>query len=289
MRSFYVLHYNLNGYIEDGQYFYPIDSKSIIQPVFLESSGKKIPELFNNSIYETEIVFVSEEYDPLKKIKRGRFFKAHTQQPSRLYKAGISSTQVLSSRRFENYHDVEARKFHSYEPSRDFDIKDTNVYFRNARMFTKWRVISIEPIVGGEELYTLQEMIGIGVFPSLNELKIPPSFYSEIKREYDSLYNEVSSMPETVVDHCRDLATSLLSAKLGLLKENREDLGSLIKKIDQNYMLIRSAATIISRFHPRRKPNEQEGKNLSSLSQREAELCVLSVLQILKELEWSLD
>lgn len=289
MRNFYVLHYNYKGYIEDGQYFYPIDSKSIIQPTFLESSIKKIPENFIGSIDRTEVIFVSEDYDPLRKIKRGQFYKAHNQQPARLYKSGINSTQILSSRKFENYHDVDARKFFSYELSRDFDVKDTSVYFKNDRILTKWRIISVEPTVGGEEFYTLLETIGIGVFPSLNEPKIPQSFFPEIKREYDSLLNEAFSMPETVIDHCRDLATSILSAMLGLGKESREDLGGLIKKVDPNLMLIRSAATIIARFHPRRKPNEQESKSLASLSQREAELSVLSVLQILKELEWSLN
>lgn len=288
MRSFYILHYNSSGYIEDGQYLYPIDSKSIIQPTSLESSVKKIPEYFNSSIDKTEIVFVSEDYDPLKKIKRGRFYKAHNQQPSRIYKNGINSTQVLSIRMFEHYHDVDARKFFSYEPSKDFDVKDINVYFRNERILTKWRVISVEPVVGGEEFYTLLETMGIGVFPSLNELRIPPAFYLEIKREYDSLLSEALSLPETVIDHCRDLTTSILSAMLDLKKENREDLGVLIKRIDPNLLLIKSAATIVARFHPRRKPNEQDSKNLDSLSLREAELCILSVLQILKELAWSL-
>ena len=289
MRNFYILHYNYKGYIEDGQYFYPIESKAIIQPTFLESSTKKLPHDFNSSIDKTEIVFVSEDYDPLRKIKRGQFYKAHTQQPSRLYKSGINSTQILSNRMFENYHSVDARKFLSYELSREFEVRDTNVYFKNDRILTKWRIISVEPTIGGEEFYTLLETIGIGVFPSLNESKIPQSFYLEIKKEYDSLVNEAYSMPETVIDHCRDLATSILSAMLALGKENREDLGGLIKKVDPNLMLIRSAATIIARFHPRRKPNEQDSKELASPSQREAELCVLSALQILKELGWSLD
>lgn len=289
MRELLVANYNNTGYLVDGEYAIPLPNGFLLQSAYLKSSNYEVPVGgLRSHLGDINLLFVCFDIDPNRRIKKGQFFLADADgnQPLRVYKK-IREHQVLSLRKTFDDTQIEARKFKPYEPTRFFNVAETCVCFGNDRIKTKWRILSVEPVVGYEEYYVLQEIVGVGAVPHLREELLPEHYLEEVKREFMSLVNELSSSPESIIDHCRDLATSTLSAYIGLLPTERKDLGSLISQLPSDLVLIRSLATVVNRFHPRRKPNEKERMNLSTLGAREAELAVHSVFQILKELNWT--
>jgi hypothetical protein len=235
---------------------------------------------------EIQLIFLELTFDPITRIKRGKFYKlADEGQPASIYPSTTGGIfQVNSS---SPQYSVQAYKFFSYELTRNFNLKDSFIIFGNSRFETRWRILSVDASVTNEEIYVIQEVNSIGAIPSLNKNVIPDRFFTEIEKEYTSLLSELNSSPESVIDHCRDLATSLLSAVLGTCdKESRADLGKLIPKVDEKLRVVKSSADIINRFHPRRKPNEIEKLELPTLSRIESDFAVQCVFQIIRELKW---
>jgi hypothetical protein len=255
-------------------------------------SGKCLPAshnsrpIFTSAIGDTKLIFFELSFDPISRIKRGKFYKmADEGQPANIYPSSMGGIYQVGSSSSQS--SVQAYKFVSYDLTRDFNARDTFVVFGNSRFETRWRILSIDSSITNEEVCVLQEVHSIGSIPSLNKNVIPDQFLSEIDKEYTSLLAELNSSPESVVDHCRDVATSLLSAVVGIVeKENRIDLGKLISKVDDKLRVIKSSAEIINRLHPRRKPNEREKLELNELSRVESDFTVQCVFQIIRELKW---
>ena len=234
-----------------------------------------------------KLVFLEISFDPISKVKRGKFYKLDdTSQPSSLYPSSKSGVFQFSSVLAQ--YSVQAYKFVSYDLTRKFDSKDTFIIFGNARFETRWRILSIDASVTNEEILVLQEVNSIGSIPSLNKNVIPERYFLEIQKEYDALLSELNSSPESVIDHCRDVATSLLSAKVNISKNQRIDLGNLIKKLDDNLKIIKSSAEIINRLHPRRKPNEKDKRSFNDLTRLDSDFSIQCVFQIIRELKWHL-
>lgn len=237
---------------------------------------------------DAKLVFLELSFDPIARIKRGKFYVlADEGQPATIYPSSIVGVYQVGSTSSQN--STQAYKFVSYDFTRHFSPRDSFVIFGNSRFETRWRVLTVDAVVTNEEVCVLQEVNSMGAIPSLNENAIPYRFFSEIEREYESLLAELNSSPESVIDHCRDVTTSLLSAAVGTVeKEDRIDLGKLISKVDDRLRVVKSSAEIINRFHPRRKPNEKEKLELTELSRVESDFAVQCVFQIIREMKWNL-
>lgn len=281
--------------MRDGLYCYPCDGRILIQGAFiLGSNGNCFPVSHNSrpilphAIGDTKLVFLELSFDPISRIKRGKFYKMSEEgQPATIYPSSMGGVYQVGST--SSQASVQAYQFLSYDLTRGFSPRDTFIIFGNSRFETRWRVLSIDSSVTNEEVCVLQEINSIGAIPSLNRNVIPDQFFIEIDKEYTSLLTELNSSPESVVDHCRDVATSLLSAVAGTIeRENRIDLGKLISKIDDKLRVVKSSAEIINRLHPRRKPNEREKLELNELSRIESDFAVQCIFQIIRELKWNL-
>lgn len=256
------------------------------------ANGKSFPVSHNarpilpQSLMDTTLVFFELSFDPIARIKRGKFYRlADEGQPATIYPSSVGGVFQIAST--SSQYSTQAYKFISYDLTRNFSPKDSFVIFGNSRFETRWRILSIDASITNEEVYVLQEVNSIGAIPSLNKNTIPERYFIEIEREYSSLLAELNSSPESVVDHCRDIATSLLSAVIGTVeKEDRTDLGKLISKVDDKLRVVKSSADIINRFHPRRKPNEKEKLELSELSRIESDFAIQCVFQIIREMRW---
>lgn len=258
------------------------------------SNGNCFPKSHNSRpvlphfVMDSKLVFLELSFDPIARIKRGKFYSLAAEgQPANIYLSSAGGVYQVSMASAQ--HSTQAYKFVSYDLTRSFSPRDTFVIFGNSRFETRWRVLSIDASVTNEEVCVLQEVNSIGAIPSLNKNSIPARHFSEIEKEYDSLLTELHSAPESVIDHCRDVTTSLLSAVVGANeKEARVDLGKLISKVDDKLRIVRAAAEIINRFHPRRKPNEREKLELAELSRVESDFAVQCVFQIIREMNWHL-
>lgn len=286
MKELYIVSQGQKGFLREGDLCYSINERYIIQAARLESAKElSANQLPPTSIHDTKLVFVEQSFEPISRIKRGKFYLiADDTQPCILceYDGTGAAYKVPQDRCFTR--EAEAYKFKSYEPTRDFDIRKTFVFFGNFRIQSKWKILAVDPIVTNEEVYVLQEVNGIGVRPILNEMVIPVKYFEEIESGYNKLLSEIHTLPESVIDHCRGVATSLLAARLNLPKR---DLGKLLSKADKKHQVVMNCASIINRFHPRRKPNEKERHGLQALTSADADFAVQCIFQIIKELKWS--
>lgn len=289
MSELYVRESNHRGYILDGEFFHPINENYIIQKALIEAGEKVIPRDFNknsNSTFDAKLVFVEYSFDPIGRIKRGKFYRMAESSPERwLTKVNHELFQQHNGGPLN----AKVYEYTSYSVTADInDVRDAAIYFVNPRIKSKWKFLAVEPLVGYEEICVLQEVFGLGVTPYLNKSAIPADYVKEIENQYSSLLAELHASPESIVDHCRDVATSLLSGNLNLSKDKRGDLGDLIKNTPDNLKIVKSCAEVINRFHVRRKPNEQDKLNLPALTKADAEYAVQSIFQIIKELKWSI-
>jgi hypothetical protein len=290
----YILGSSGQCLVRDGIYCHPLKREVIIQNSYLiddqgESWPKEIKSL-PNSILESRLVFIENDFDPIARIKRGKLYSFDNEisQPVNIYPyqafSGIFQIQATSAQL-----SVQAYKFNSYHLTKYFNPRKTFFIFGNSRFETRWRILTIDSSVTNEEVYLLQEVNSIGAIPSLDKNNIPTLSYQELEKEYNSLLAELNSSPESVIDHCRDMATSLLTAISGKTdKQERIDLGKLISSIDEKYKLIKSSAEIINRLHPRRKPNEIERLGLNNLTRAEADFAIQCIFQIIREMKWDL-
>jgi hypothetical protein len=97
-----------------------------------------------------------------------------------------------------------------------------------------------------------------------------------------------------VVDVCREFARLIIAAWLPTIGVNPEgyDLGKLIEAVPVERTGIRSAASIINRFHPRGKSAEQErqaqkGRQIRNISNEDGELSISPVGFLLREFGWA--
>lgn len=291
----YILSHSNKALLRDGNYCYPCEGNVLIQvAAILGSDGDSFPKNFGpktslpHFVFDAKLVFLETSFDPISRIKRGKFYELSPDgQPEPLYPSTFGGVYEIHARNPQS--STTAYKFKSYDFTRAFNPRDAFIIFGNSRFETRWRILSIDASITNEEVCVLQEVNSIGAIPSLNINVIPSDHFAEIDKEFTALISELNAAPETVIDHCRDVATSLLSAIIGIdEKQNRIDLGKLILKLDENLKLIKSSAEIINRLHPRRKPNEQEKHGLPELTRNESDYAVQSVFQIIREMKWCL-
>lgn len=251
-------------------------------------------------IFESEQEIVSERadnpfgyrfredfFDPISRIRRGRFYVANESQPTQWFvpnhpivMGAIGPAQKLletfSSRGI----------WHQY-----LDKKDEHpiVLLGVDNRFTIWTVISIEVISSGEELVTLKARSSLGVLPRLDINKIPEDFRSRVQQCLNAFRDEVyRSGPTSVIDRARDAASQILLAHFNLKGLAAKDLGELIKMLDgEQQAVIQSTAKIIARFHARAKPVEKQRRDLRDIREQDAELATQCLGTILCELGWA--
>lgn len=288
MSDLFIHESNNRGYISDGQYVHKIKDGHVIQSVKIESKSHSFPQdnRCSGEVRDSDLVFVELSFDPLGRIKRGKFYKKTQEgQPQR----AVDGEKVMRTQPSDPFYNVfRGFKFNAYQPTAEFDVRDAVVFLLNPRFKSKWKFLAVDPIIGCEEVCVLQEINGVGAIPNLNPQVIPSAYFTEIDREYRALLSDMHGKPESVIDHCRDVVTSILSAVLDIKKEDRKDLGALIKLMVENKKVVVGCAEVINRLHPRRKPNEHEKHGLIELSGQDADFAVQCTFMIIKELRWGI-
>jgi hypothetical protein len=99
-------------------------------------------------------------------------------------------------------------------------------------------------------------------------------------------------LPVPVVDACREFARILLAAWLPTIgKRAQGDLASLINMTPSDYIMVKSAASIINRMHPRGKSSEHQtqrgkGRELWEITLEDSEISVGLIALLLREFGW---
>lgn len=245
------------------------------------------------------LLFREDAYDPVSRVRRGRFYRAGNSQPQpwQVYphpampdEAGkTNSAGVLSKSLhtfFGNPFSNELRQFAGQQVLIVLGAQDS---------FTVWTIVGIESTATREELVTLKARQTFGALPQINLDAIPESGREKVRAVLDKLTEDIyRAGPESVVDGAREVATAALSTYM----QDRElvgpglELGDLLKKLrgaDEQHLrrIAVSAGEIVQRFHSRRKNAEQEVRQFRPIRQQDAELAVQCVGTILCELGWA--
>ncbi|WP_394389225.1 hypothetical protein [Shewanella woodyi] len=245
---------------------------------------------FTDQLYRTgSHIFREDFFDPITRIKRGRFYHVEGEadwylqdnKRSDLERVECRSGYALRDRliTYQRSPLVELRKPAPYP----------DVILGREPFISIWKIISIETSITGTPIVTLKSHRSFGETPELITDQVPDSVLTALKTAIEKLENSINRLgPTDVVDRCRDV----LSVVFGERCSNREkDLGKAIvgyvalqdKKHDN---LISWAAHIVNRLHPRGKPNEQFRHGFREPSEEDAQLAVRCVWIALVELGW---
>lgn len=235
--------------------------------------------------------FREDFFDPVSRIRRGRFYFAGQSQPipwtvqphpALPYEASASMNGARKD--FDMFYGRPI--WHEYVKGKK---EQPLVLLGVDDRFTVWTIINIEAISTGEDMVTLKARSGLGILPQIDKEKVPASFHSKVEERLDTFLNEVHrSAPASVIDRARDAAHQVLLAHFAPEENAAEELSKLAEKLeDQKLIIAASAAKIIARLHARGKPNEREKREMREIREQDAELATQCVGTILCELGWA--
>ncbi len=270
----------------------PFLSPTVIK---LSTETQLIPPRFNNLHALPLTLFREDAFDPVSRIRRGRFYRAghsqpmswqvypHPAMPEKPDKVESTGTIAKSLLTFQSH--LLASEF------RNLGNQQLLAILGSEESFSIWSVVGIEKIATGEELVTLKARQGIGALPRLSHNAIPEAGRERVRAALDKLTEDIyRAGPESVAKRAREAATAVLGTYLQDRGTARPglDLDALIRKMDEeNKIVAANAASIIRLFHGRGKTAVQEKLPVRPLREQDAELAVQCVGTILCELGWA--
>ena len=239
------------------------------------------------------MVFREDSFDPVTRIRRGRFYQAGGPQPSEWH---VQVHPAIPNEAFQADKGIIKKSLHTffghtiwYQFSKC--QKQPLVLLGFKDRFTIWNIIDIESTSTGEDLVTLKSCSSLGILPEVKGSKIPESSRKIVMESLDLFIDEVHrAAPASVIDRARDSASQVLLAYFGLEGEDAKDLGGLTKDLENEgkpKMIAVAATKIIARLHARAKPAEKARHSLREIYQQDAELATQCLGVILCELGWA--
>lgn len=239
------------------------------------------------------MVFREDSFDPVTRIRRGRFYRADGLQPSEWH---VQVHPAIPNEAFRAEKGIIKKSLytlHGHTIWHQFTKcqKQPLVLLGLEDRFTIWNIIDIESISTGEDLATLKSCSSLGILPDVKGSKIPESSRKTVMESLDIFIDEVHrAAPASVIDRARDSASQVLLAYFSLEGEDAKDLGALTKDLENEgrpKMIAVAATKIIARLHARAKPVEKARHSLREVCQQDAELAVQCLGVILCELGWA--
>ncbi len=282
-------------YEGSGYYGYALNPSPLISPAAIAPpSENPVDHAPQGHGQHLEYLFREDDFDPVTRIRRGRFYR-------------FTGTQ----RWHVTVHPVALAQYSEHERThrtRDCDIfSHTSLWSQFLRQgeprplvilgskdrYTLWRILSIETNISGEEIVVLKGRHSFGALPDVDREKIPVERRGKVLSTLEKLQEDIfRASPASVIDRARDACTAILKAFLGddpSLKVDA-DLGRFIRRLEEKnlYENVRYAAGIVRIFHSRAKPSIQEKiQDIREAQEQDAELAVQCVGTILCDLGWA--
>jgi len=280
-------------YEGSGQHGRAVWPAPIITParIVFESEGPLVAERSSSSI-TSACRFREDSYDPVTRVRRGRFYLATGTQPSQWY---VQPHPALSYERPEEGQHAIHKQLETFQGLSVWNkyLKDSTeqplVLLGLDDRFTIWTIIGIEVVSTGEELVTLKARRSLGLLPNIDYSKIPEDFRTAVMESVEAFSDEAHrAAPVSVVDRARDTASQITLAYFEATGSAAKDLSDMSKRLaDKQLVVAASAATIIGRLHARAKPVERAKRDLRAVREQDAELAIQCVGTILCELGWA--
>lgn len=233
--------------------------------------------------------FREDSYDPIARIRRGRFYKAGDQQPMQMLVAHHPGNPIAAIARDIHANNAMLETFYGNPIYYQYIQKQNEmpiVLLGAGDRFTSWAIVDVEAIESGEDLVTLKARSNFGVLPEFKDHAVTSDFSLRLRESIDYLRDEIHrSSPVSVIDRARDTATIALLAYFDLRNEHAKDLGDLVNKLrDEKKYIACDCGNIIAKLHARAKPNEQEKRALPKIREQDADLAVQCIGTLLCEL-----
>lgn len=260
-----------------------------LMPYYFVGSGLDVESQQKEFGSKPSKIFVEDYFDPITRIKRGRFFdnpyefdwylqdNSRKDLPSAACRDGAAQTERLIT----------------YQRSPLNELRNASTYpdvvLGKEPFITIWKIVSIENSVFDVPIVTLKSHRSLGELPNIVKSNVPDDVHTSLVNALEKIESSVNRLgPTDVVDRCRDV----LSIVFGTLCDDRtKDLGvsinNYVKTLPKNQEnMVSWSARIVNRLHPRGKPNEQFKQGLREPSEQDAQLAVKCVWLVLIELGW---
>ncbi|WP_156782797.1 hypothetical protein [Acidihalobacter yilgarnensis] len=238
-----------------------------------------------------QVVFREDDFDPVTRIRRGRLYIGG---PTHLDFGQVIVNGLNQHNWLTMPPSVSYTPWNT--PSTQNDILGQHIRIGSDGFETLWRIIGVEKLTIGHILLTLRATSLLGTIPDLADqicdLARTAVNRSLVIRQLDALVDTSRRQQEiATVDAARETARVVLAAWIGECVSGK-DLKDVITNIPDGREVIRSAAFIINRLHPRGKSAEHEsraadGSIVRTVDPEDAETSVHLVGMILREIGWT--
>jgi hypothetical protein len=158
-----------------------------------------------------------------------------------------------------------------------------------------WRIIQREILASGDVLVTLKSLSAFAILPDVDTAEIPDEFREPItdalERVLTSAFRET---PMSVIDHCRNAMTMILSRWMVAQGHDAtilaDDLGKVAAAVGAapfDKGCVCRLAQVIARLHVRGKGNEAHARGLRDPVEEDAELALRAVGFTLRDIGWA--
>lgn len=292
-----MIGFNDQNLIYEGRSFYGYG----LWPAPVVTAATRIdgPESFrsipaSDVLWDAKLLFREDSYDPVTRVRRGRFYVANLGQPARwhVHPHSFLPSQALTP--------MDLVTFQPWRASRELgsDRKHVLMALGVVDAFSLWRVIDIERISTGDDLVTLRARSSLGLLPELNEAAIPEADRGHVIAVLDKASEAAyRAGPESVIDRCRDACQVCVGVWLASMLDASDvktvDLGPLLGRVEKEFQndppaVLLNAGRIIARLHSR-KPNEQVKRGTRSNTEGDAESALSNLGLVLRELGWTIE
>lgn len=275
-----------------GHGLWPAPMVTIATCIADSNSYQQIPR--SDDLARAKLLFREDSFDPVTRIRRGRFYSNPGTQPClwHVHPHSFLPNQSLT--------DMQLYTFQRWREAREVGVgKHAGLMALGiADAYTLWRVIDVERISTGDDLVTLRARTTLGLLPELMIDVIPEAYRTHVVNATEKVAEAAfRAGPASVIDRCRDAAQVCIGVWFGSKTKNDDvralDLSPLLEKIEKEHAgsppsVLINAGRIIARLHAR-KPNEQIKRGARENVEGDAEVALANFGLVLRELEWTLD
>ncbi|MCM2289534.1 MAG: hypothetical protein NDI67_10940 [Sulfuritalea sp.] len=274
-----------------GHGLWPSPIVTIATHIVDSESYRSIPAA--DDLMQAKLVFREDSFDPVTRIRRGRFYVNRGSQPIRwhVHPHSFLPSQALQELQLITFDRWRAAK--ELSQGQGYSLIALGI----SDAYTQWRVVDVERVSTGDDLVTLRARTSLGLLPEFSEGVIPEHgrqhIVSLVEKASQAAYR---AGPESVIDRCRDASQACIGLWLAERIENENvrtlDLSPLLDRVEKELppnalpLVLLSTGRIIARLHAR-KPNEQLKKDLRENVEGDAEAALANLGLLLREIGWT--
>ena len=200
----------------------------IITPakIVFESEGELVAEK-PSSERTTRLRFREDVFDPIARIRRGRFYAAGKTQPVQWqvqpHPAVPFEGSGLIDKSLETYYGNPI--WHEFIEGRQ---EQPLVLLGLGARFGIWTIVDLEAISTGEDLVTLKARGSLGLLPVIDFSKSPENSRARLQESLDTFVDEAHrAAPASIIDRAIDAASQILISFFDVSGNEAKDLGAL--------------------------------------------------------------